>query len=94
MYVLCTPLLSKYYRPIINNSNCILAGSLALLVHSEDSDFARLQSGLHGRVIVLDERVSIYGLQSYSGLPEELINARKMCATRDNNTSLNLPTAG
>ncbi|KAM0729472.1 Alpha-2-macroglobulin-like protein 1 [Formica fusca] len=81
------------------NPNCSCSpldnpGSLALLMHSEDSEFARLQSSLHGRVIVLDERVSIYGLQSYSGLPEELINARKMCATRDNNTSLNLPTAG
>lgn len=90
---MCTPLLSKYYHLIINNSNCILAGSLALLMHSEDSEFARSQSNLHSHVIVLDERISIYELQSYSGLPEELINARKMCTTRDNNTS-NLPMAG
>ena len=66
-------------------------GSLALLMSSKDNEFAtRSHSNRH---VVPDERVSIYGLQSYSGLPDELINARKMCAARDDNTTFNLPTA-
>lgn len=63
-------------------------------MHSGDSEFAiRSHNSQHIRVVALDERTSIYGLQSHSGVPDELINARKICATRDN-TSLNLPTTG
>lgn len=63
-------------------------------MHSGDSEFAiRSYSSQHIRVVVLDERISIYGLQSHSGVPNELMNARKMCAIRDN-TSLNFPMTG
>ncbi|XP_011171215.1 alpha-2-macroglobulin-like protein 1 isoform X3 [Solenopsis invicta] len=64
-------------------------GSLALLMHFEDGEFAKRS---HNRY-VLDEQVSIYGLPSIGGVPHEITDARATCANRDNSAFLNLPTA-
>ncbi|KAG5321098.1 A2ML1 protein, partial [Pseudoatta argentina] len=64
-------------------------GSLALLMHFEDGEFAKRS---HNRY-VLDEQVSIYGLPSIGGVPREITDARATCANQDNRTFLNLPTA-
>lgn len=69
--------------------NYITAGSLALLMHFEDGEFAK---SLHNRY-VLDEQVSIYGLPPIGGVPHEIMDARATCANQDNSTFLNLPTA-
>ncbi|KAG5319082.1 A2ML1 protein, partial [Acromyrmex heyeri] len=64
-------------------------GSLALLMHFEDGEFAKRS---HNRY-VLDEQVSIYGLPSIGGVPREITDARATCANQDNSAFLNLPTA-
>ncbi|XP_077262894.1 alpha-2-macroglobulin-like protein 1 [Temnothorax americanus] len=64
-------------------------GSLALLMHFEDGEFAKSS---HNRY-VLDEQVSIYGLPPVGGVPREITDARATCANRDNSAFLNLPTA-
>ncbi|XP_012231026.1 alpha-2-macroglobulin-like protein 1 isoform X2 [Linepithema humile] len=63
-------------------------GSLALLMHSGDSEFAKRSHSRH----ILDEQVSIYGLPPVGGVPQEITDARAMCANRDDNASLNVPT--
>ncbi|XP_018342836.1 PREDICTED: alpha-2-macroglobulin-like protein 1 isoform X2 [Trachymyrmex septentrionalis] len=64
-------------------------GSLALLMHFEDGEFAKRS---HNRY-VLDEQVSIYGLPPIGGVPREITDARATCANQDNSAFLNLPTA-
>ncbi|XP_012532021.1 alpha-2-macroglobulin-like protein 1 [Monomorium pharaonis] len=64
-------------------------GSLALLMHFEDGEFAKRS---HNRY-VLDEQISIYGLPPIGGVPKEITDARATCANRDNSAFLNLPTA-
>lgn len=63
------------------------AGSLALLMHSGDSEFAKRSHSRH----ILDEQVSIYGLPPVGGVPQEITDARGTCANRDDNASLNVP---
>ena len=69
--------------------NYIIAGSLALLMHFEDGEFAKRS---HNRY-VLDEQISIYGLPPIGGVPREITDARATCANQDNSAFLNLPTA-
>ncbi|XP_011636564.2 murinoglobulin-1-like [Pogonomyrmex barbatus] len=64
-------------------------GSLALLMHFEDSEFAKRSHNWY----ILDEQVSIYGLPSIGGVPREILDARATCANQDNSASLNLPMA-
>lgn len=78
-----------YYYFVICNLNYITAGSLALLMHFEDGEFAKSS---HNRY-VLDEQVSIYGLPPIGGVPREITDARATCANRDNSAFLNPPTA-
>lgn len=54
--------------------NCIAAGGLALIMHHADSEFGKRSSQY-----VLNELVSIYGLQPVGGVPQEIIDARLMC---------------
>ncbi|KAL0109694.1 hypothetical protein PUN28_014611 [Cardiocondyla obscurior] len=75
-------------------SNCSCSpldnpGSLALLMHFEDGEFAKSS---HSRY-VLDEQISIYGLPPIGGVPREITIARATCANRDNSAFLNLSTA-
>ncbi|XP_020295682.1 alpha-2-macroglobulin-like protein 1 isoform X2 [Pseudomyrmex gracilis] len=65
-------------------------GSLALLIHFGNSEFAKHSHSRH----ILDQQISIYGLPSIGGVPNEITDARTTCASQKNTTSLNLPIAG
>lgn len=70
--------------------NYITAGSLALLMYFGENDgFIKYT---HMRYI-LNDSVSIYGLQPIGGIPPEIMDARAVCAKRDDNRSLNLTIA-
>lgn len=70
--------------------NFVLAGSLALLIHFGNSEFAKHSHSRH----ILDQQISIYGLPPIGGVPNEITDARTTCASQKNITSLNLPIAG